>query len=53
MRTINDIIEDIEALTESAQVDSKSHSRHEEFLKLLEELRQTIKEKLDGKTTRT
>jgi len=50
MRTIKQIIEDIEKLTESAQVDSKSHSRHNKLQVLLQELSETLKEISNGKS---
>ena len=48
MRTIKQIIEDIEELTESARQDTASESRHERLQLLLAELSDKLKENLNG-----
>ena len=50
MRTTKEIIEDLEALTETARQDDESWSRHEEFQRLMDELSEALKKY--GKTTR-
>lgn len=50
MRTVKEIIEDLEALTETAKVDDASHSRHQEFQSLMDELQEALKKY--GKKTR-
>lgn len=48
MRTIKAIIEDIEALTESAKLDDQKHQRHTKLQELLAELSEKLKENLNG-----
>lgn len=48
MRTIKQIIEDIEALTESAKLDDEKHQRHNQLQELFEELSDKLKENLNG-----
>jgi len=43
MRTIKEIILEMEALTETARVDDASHSRHQEFQRLMDELQEALK----------
>ena len=50
MRTTKEIIEDLEALTETAGQDDQSYSRHQEFQSLMDELSEALKKY--GKKTR-